>query len=497
MAETLDSALASFQKTRSAAITAAIVALGRAAPYTPQKSRKNIEFHRAWLAAVADPYARTWCLDNLTTKLPKLLDGKEHFSGDTCVALEQRLKPLVKVSPDPRIAHAMLARFELREPVIGFVLVHKLMVKLIALHADDSTAEAVTGVGLPPELRKLKLPKPVKLAAKEAARWAVSAPAAPNHAGVLARDVGETPDDDTARAVLADSLQEQGDPRGEFITIQLQEARGEATDEAIARAAALVKEHGKTWLGTLRPIIYRAEFRRGFLARIELAGSWSSSKWETHVKDPALATVEEIEQGQGNSALVAKFVASPIVRANLRAIEIGANDVWAAVIAAPLPKLARVSCFGWKRGNYEQRFTADVLPWIERTASIVELGCEFELASKLPKRIVDRLVAFECRADLEDAVALWQNWPHLQRLVCNWSARVELVRDGDKELARVRPTTFFRDDGSFLRKLPEQIVRLEVIGNAAFYERAQWSIGNRFELVPRPLPSGLVTGTKA
>ena len=495
--ETLDSALASFQKTRSAQISAVIAALGRAATFAPEKPRRNIDFHRAWLAAVADPSARTWCLDNLTTKLPKLLDGAEHSSGDTCDALAERLRPLVKLAPDPRIAQAMLARFELREPVIGFDVVHKLMVKLVGLHADDGTAAAVLDDGLPKELRKLKLPARVKLGAKDAARWVVKAAAPKHDATALAHGVTETPDDDTARTVLADSLQEQGDPRGELIAIQLQEARGEATDEAIARAAALVKEHGKTWLGTLRPIIYRAEFRRGFLARIELGGRWTSSKWDTHAQDPALATVEEIEQGQANTELHAKFLASPIVRANLRAVDIGSKDVWAAVIASPMPKLARVSCYGWKRGDYAQRFAEDVLPWIERTASIVEVGCELELVPKLPKRLVERLVAFECRADLEEAGALWKSWPHLQRLACHWSDRIELVRDRGRELARVRPTTFFREDGSFLTQLPKQIERVEIIGNAAFYKRALPVIGKRFELVLRPLPSGLVAGTKA
>ena len=34
-----------------------------------------------------------------------------------------------------------------------------------------------------------------------------------------------------------------------------------------ARATALCKEHGKTWLGSLRAVTYRADLRRGFEAR--------------------------------------------------------------------------------------------------------------------------------------------------------------------------------------------------------------------------------------
>ena len=81
-------------------------------------------------------------------------------------------------------------------------------------------------------------------------------------AEVLAR-----PDDDEPRRVLADALQERGDPRGEFIALQL---KGETV-----RSKALLEQHLRGWLPQW-PLSSPPEFVRGFpahqaLRAIELA----------------------------------------------------------------------------------------------------------------------------------------------------------------------------------------------------------------------------------
>jgi uncharacterized protein (TIGR02996 family) len=498
MAETLETALTAFATQRSRQIAEVIIELGRDAlkDFEPPKERKNLAFHKAWLATVENPRARTWCLETLTTKLPKLSDGKETPYGEVIEALVQRLALLAEAPPDPRIARAMLARFELREPSTNWQDVHDKMVPLVAQHADDGIAEAIGAPGMPEELRGLKLPPPVKLAKQDAARWAIKKAAPKQDLGAMVREIHDAPDDDGPRSVLADYLQELGDPRGEFIALQLREARGEASDDALARAQELVKTHGKDWLGTLRPVIYRAEMRRGFLARIELAGSWASSKWDTYVSDPLLATVEEIDAGQATSDLVAKFIAGPIARANLRAVTIGAKDLLEAVRATPLPRLHTVRCFEWKRGDVAERFTADVLPWIEQTRSITTVGCSLAHVEQFSKQLVARLLHLECRAAFEDGYAVWRKLPKLRSLRCDWSDDLELVRAGSTEFVRYRPTTFFRGDGSELLTLPKTIKRIEVLGNAAFVKRARPVLEKRFEVVHRKLPSGAITGNK-
>jgi uncharacterized protein (TIGR02996 family) len=86
----------------------------------------------------------------------------------------------------------------------------------------------------------------------------------------------ENPEEDTPRLVFADWLEEQGEPRGEFIRIQCALAHMEMNDdrlpELIAREQALLLEHGDEWLGRLKLMVDDYCFRRGFVERVSLQG---------------------------------------------------------------------------------------------------------------------------------------------------------------------------------------------------------------------------------
>jgi uncharacterized protein (TIGR02996 family) len=98
------------------------------------------------------------------------------------------------------------------------------------------------------------------------------------------RDIVSNPDDEAVRLIYADWLEEQGNPRGEFIRIQCQLARwaGDSTDwrdwAMIARNLThlrkrekeLLKEHGDTWKAALGVTQLNPEFRRGFVEKLQL-----------------------------------------------------------------------------------------------------------------------------------------------------------------------------------------------------------------------------------
>ena len=96
---------------------------------------------------------------------------------------------------------------------------------------------------------------------------------------LLAR-IYEQPHDDAARAVYADWLTTNGDPRGEFIALQLARAsdplalpplRWHRDPEPPAHERTLLTTHGKVWLGRLATLLGHADFERGFPARGYLA----------------------------------------------------------------------------------------------------------------------------------------------------------------------------------------------------------------------------------
>ncbi len=84
----------------------------------------------------------------------------------------------------------------------------------------------------------------------------------------LMTEILQAPDEDGPRLVYADWLEQQGDPRGEFIRLQcLLAAEGEQPELA-ARAAALLEQHGERWVIPLDAVDAAPGFIRGLLSYV-------------------------------------------------------------------------------------------------------------------------------------------------------------------------------------------------------------------------------------
>ncbi|HEY0250843.1 MAG TPA: TIGR02996 domain-containing protein, partial [Kofleriaceae bacterium] len=71
------------------------------------------------------------------------------------------------------------------------------------------------------------------------------------------------PASDPARAIYADYLLGLGDPRGEFIQLQLQRAAGRGTEAGEKRELALVKKHARAWAGPIAALVSSGISERG------------------------------------------------------------------------------------------------------------------------------------------------------------------------------------------------------------------------------------------
>ena len=101
-----------------------------------------------------------------------------------------------------------------------------------------------------------------------------------------------TPEDDAPRRVYADWLMARGDPRGEFIGLQLDRSRGRATPDAFAREQTLLEQHRIAWSAPFPTSPDRVVFERGFPARVALRLGPTT---RTEVRPgPAWSTVEEL-----------------------------------------------------------------------------------------------------------------------------------------------------------------------------------------------------------
>ena len=84
----------------------------------------------------------------------------------------------------------------------------------------------------------------------------------------LFRDIRADPDDDLPRLVLGDWLLDHGDPRGEFVQIDLRLARledGPERDALERRRRELLRDHAIGWLGPILDVARGWEWTRGLL----------------------------------------------------------------------------------------------------------------------------------------------------------------------------------------------------------------------------------------
>lgn len=297
--EALAALLQSWRETRAPEVAALVETLGAALgarlaptgaqPFSDPKAKQRDRL-AAWIEA-----ARARRPAILSSLLANLIDGK---SGEAL----QRLEALAGWDADPRVASTLAALVEkppfqagstrpfwtrafqtLREHADPRARARLAAMEgkfLATLGGAASMAAVLEGMArravadldeqLPGLTRALDDGERAAVAAIEAALAA--APVAPQTSksraaatiAELYAVVYANPDDDGARQVLADALQEIGDPRGELIALQLS---GPASADP-KREKALYKKHVKEWLGAAGKILKQDSivFERGFLA---------------------------------------------------------------------------------------------------------------------------------------------------------------------------------------------------------------------------------------
>lgn len=289
-------------------------------PVVTGKNRAAI--HAAWLALAksGDPQ-----------DLPRLLASITHTMGRSTDALE-RLEALRGWPRDPRTTAGVVAQLDApafhsgsSRPFWGALL------ELVTLHGDPRATPSLDALAarydrilaekysdrsaLATWFRQritaaADTLRPIvpKLAADDAKRCAALATTIGDlDAPFLAR-ISATPKSDTPRAVYADFLQERGDPRGEFIALQLAKTKTVATK---ARADALQAEHAHAWVGALRPFLYLPDctFERGFLTHAA-AFRFEPDRFARIADDPAWGTVESLHLGYVEARKFPKLAAA-------------------------------------------------------------------------------------------------------------------------------------------------------------------------------------------
>jgi uncharacterized protein (TIGR02996 family) len=295
---TLEAALAAVRRGDDAAARAALIAAWRArrsailAELVHALDARSPDDVRAKLDAVLAPRVATTIA---RFRAVQQLDDPRvaRFAIDSLVAL-----PFTTPAVRPLLVELLETAVRLRDPRL--VAREREIRDAIATRLSPKAGRDVLLNELDGALAKLA--EPAAASAEDAAlerdlaAALASARAPARSLASLLDDIYAHPFDDAPRAVYADALAQQGDPRGEFITLQLARGRGGEPGE---REGALVKKHGKAWLGALAPVLSfgkhfaKTTFERGFVCAADIILS-VGKKLEPLLRDPAWATVETL-----------------------------------------------------------------------------------------------------------------------------------------------------------------------------------------------------------
>ena len=128
-------------------------------------------------------------------------------------------------------------------------------------------------------------------------------------------DIKAAPEDDALRMVYGDWLTEQGDPRGELVTLQCRRTQlaraGESIEEIERAEQALIDKHGDVWAEQIHSYVEAHHYDRGFITSITV----HAPTFVKHAKKivDALPLLDELELSAGASP-------GPIPRAHLVAL---------------------------------------------------------------------------------------------------------------------------------------------------------------------------------
>ncbi|MFT3697482.1 MAG: TIGR02996 domain-containing protein [Kofleriaceae bacterium] len=310
----IDVALASWRERRDPTLGDRIVSLGVPDPAIADALDKlaPTQLINALVEELSMPERAAKRMGSLVTHIDRAL--RTTRGARTIIDL------LAEVPPDPRVgrlATQLLSDFD-KLPDTTLTLRRGLIV-VVDKHGDPSCIETLRAL-LPKvegdihrrvEIVATRLAKAKPLTVGELAALDGQTIATEQGEALLAA-VHADPNSDTAREIYADHLIAAGDPRGEFIHLQLQRAAGTATDAWMKRERALLDKHWKAWLGPLRrslshrsrtePKIEPYELRvpgtdhmgvttfaRGFLYRIHALVPWK--RRDAILNDPMLTTI--------------------------------------------------------------------------------------------------------------------------------------------------------------------------------------------------------------
>lgn len=406
----LKSLTAAWRTTPAPELLELACAVAPPAPLQAAKGKETTEALKGALKAKPDPRLSR-ALEQLLLDVP--------WTADSSKPVWRAAFELVPAVGDPRwvkLADTLPTQWKFRAPMVAWMgaQLKKAVAPLVARPTPSLSAAQRRAV----EALHALVPK------KKAK------PEGRDEAALLAA-VHASPADDAPRRVFADFLQERGDPRGEFITLQL-------ADDADSkkRAEKLLKTHGKNWLDGLT-IVKTPRFERGFLSSAKVTFK-TQREAEQFGALPAWATVERLELASWNNAIDQRkwgqtIPATAVSLKELRGLD-GHGLEHLAARRTPLPQLETIEGHVYEFEQWVGLVTSKALPNLR---SVVLGGLKPAWFSKAQPPATWRHL--ETRAD--DLGPMYRAVSATTLQTFTWSyrdwARFEFTRGANGDLSRL------------------------------------------------------------
>lgn len=488
-------ALSEWHRTKHPRVADVIDLLGAEAliTFSPPKTRTKETFHQAWLevAREHDEAATGWLAQTLTQRLPIEEDHRgilrDDYTQTKYAALFERLNALGRRVPDPRIASVLCAMLEtptfavwdlertrpIYSPIAELISgqgdvrsIERLQALQRAPRAAKGILREVVAELIDPLITALRRVDVVKLDEPEG--WQQLLPVHP--VGVaderpLLEAVYAQPSNERLRAVYADALLERGDPRGEFISLQLLR---EPSSKQIKRMNSLLKSHRAQWLGTLSNVLTRPVFARGFLQSAELAQSSVATEeaWQAAARAEGLATIESLFQGRGTANHYTEFLTSGALR-SLKRLDLPSYKLLWLLEKQPLSQGLEHLVLP-ERGSVKHlvKIGALPLPSLRTLTTPIEAGETAEWVDSLIKGgLIGRITRYEVTAQWGTALPLirevFSRWPVLEASALSLQDVIEVQRR-EKGLALTFSNAVFDEAMAVWSSLPQPVTEVRV-----------------------------------
>ncbi|MEO8554729.1 MAG: TIGR02996 domain-containing protein, partial [Kofleriaceae bacterium] len=226
------------------------------------------------------------------------------------------------------------------------------------------------------------------------------APRGPGDRDALLAAIVAAPASTSARLIYADLLQDAGDPRGEFITLQ-------CNGGSAKRERELLKLYERPWLGELDPLLRKSGlvYRRGFVA----AGRLAVRGFRAPPSQPDWQTLEELDLCEGWGEVVTAWL--PTLGSLRRVAQLYCDDLRS--LRGPLPWTS----VGLRYADEQRLSHLPALPdlvELDFTAMdhLAAVGAALRALAKPVERI-RLVVASGARGELNH---LGMIWPHAREL---------------------------------------------------------------------------------